>query len=190
MPALAESWLPAPTQRSCAHFMISAAGFAFGRQFLALHLHYFRLLSPWPKQAAGLNYFEDVTVAFPGPASSWKQSSRSHPVTPCERWAGLLCWSCLWAPWSGVSSLLRNITLPTSLLPDQQSSAGHCWHCAATAGYFLTGERNREKVLKTWKFLSFLALNSVAIIGDLLKSGSSCHIRYTLGQNKGFSLPK
>lgn len=77
MPALAESWLPAPTQKSCAHFMTSAEGFAFGKQILAPHLHYFHSLLPWPEQAAGLNYSKGAMVAFSGPACSWKQRSQS-----------------------------------------------------------------------------------------------------------------
>lgn len=172
----------------------------------------FPSLSSWPEQAAGLNYFKGAMVAFSGPACSWKQSSQSllhflkNKDSMIEIWPKLnICVYFSIPKLKGTSVNFKRLMStvdrdenaaeehhPSQIPPPRAAtSAGHCWHCAATADCFLTGERSRRKVLKTWKFLSFLALSSVAIAGDdpvHLKSGSSCHIRYTTRQNKGSSL--
>lgn len=115
-----------------AHFMIAAQGFAFGRQFLALHLHYFRSLSSWPEQAAGLNYLEDVMVAFLAQPPAGNRAGKATPASH-KRFCAQGC--------AGMLLLLMNITLPKkSLFPPA------ILHCAAPARCLLTGGRHGKKV--------------------------------------------
>lgn len=116
MPALAESWLPAPTQPSCACTLCDfSGGLCLWKAAFSSSPALFPPIVTLAKAGCWCELFHRCNGGFSCPASSWKQSRQRQP------------WAVLW--WAGMSTLLRNTPSPNPC-PDQQSSAGHCCHCS------------------------------------------------------------